>query len=37
LLLDIPKIKIIVRHGGQSGCVHALDVLNDRGSNTRYE
>ena len=37
LLLDIPKIKVIVHHGDQSGCVHALDVLDDRGSNRCYE
>ena len=32
LLLGIPKIKIIVRDFGQSDCVLALNVINDRGS-----
>ena len=33
LLLDIPKIEVIIRHGGQSGGMHVLDVLDDCGSN----
>jgi hypothetical protein len=37
LLLHIPKIEIIVGHSGQSGRMHALDVLNDCGSNGQYE
>jgi hypothetical protein len=32
LLLRIPKIEIIVGHCGQSGCSHALDVLDDCGA-----
>ena len=36
LLLDIPKIKILVGYRCQSSRVHALDVLNDCGSNGQY-
>ena len=32
MLLDIPEIKIVIRHGGQSRCMHAFDVLNNRRS-----
>jgi len=37
LLLVIPKIEIIIRHCGQSGCTQTLDFLNDRGTVERNE
>ena len=33
MLLGVPKIEIIVGQGGQSDCMHRLNVLNNRGSN----
>ena len=33
LLLGVPKIEIIIGQGGQSDCMHRLNVLNNRGSN----
>ena len=32
LLFNVSEIKIIIGHRGQSRCMHALDVLNNRGS-----
>ena len=32
LLLEIPKIEVKIRHGGQSSLANSHDVLDDRGT-----
>ena len=36
LLFNVSEIKVIVGHCGQSRCMHALDVLNNRGSSRAH-
>jgi len=36
-VFDVPETKVIVGHRGQSRCMHALYILNNRMSNRPYE